>query len=79
MVFANNYLFVLERGSDTGSGMDTVCRIETGLARPVQVLHLKGIYSIDRNELRSSGVYAEYGGESKGGTDRFHQSEKQRV
>lgn len=42
--------------------MDTVRRVKTGITRPVQMYHLDGIQSIDRDELRSSGVYAKHDG-----------------
>lgn len=59
--------------------MDTVRRVETGFTYPVQMFHLDRVQPIDRDELRSSGVYAEYCGQFERTADRFHESKEQRV
>lgn len=59
--------------------MDTVRRVETGFTYPVQMFHLNRVQPIDRDELRSSGVYAKYHGQFKRTTDRFHESKEQRI
>lgn len=59
--------------------MDTVRRVETGFTYPVQMFRVNGVQPIDRDELRSSGVHAECHGQFEGATDRFHESEEQRI